>query len=117
MNGLTAAHNELPLGTLVRVTNLRNDQEVVLRINDRGPAIPGRLLDVSFEAARRLDFVQSGLAYVQIEVLDSSKGSGALTGQAQATDCIPTADCALSNLGVSNVEAIPRQGIAMVSAE
>jgi rare lipoprotein A len=71
MNGLTAAHNQLPLGTWIKVTNLKNNRSLILRINDRGPGIPGRLLDVSLEAARRLGFVSAGLTHVQIEVLVS----------------------------------------------
>lgn len=67
MNGLTAAHNTFPLGTWIRVTNLRNSRSVVLRINDRGPGIPGRILDVSMEAARELRFVPNGLTQVEIE--------------------------------------------------
>jgi rare lipoprotein A len=69
MNGLTAAHNTLPLGTWIRVTNLKNGRSVVLRVNDRGPGIPGRLLDVSMEAARQLQFVPNGLTQVQIELI------------------------------------------------
>jgi rare lipoprotein A len=70
MNGLTAAHRELPLGTRVRVTNLRNHRSVTLRINDRGPAILGRVIDVSMAAAKDLGFVRAGLAPVRIEILN-----------------------------------------------
>src|SRR5712692_8925164 len=76
MNGLTAAHNQLPLGTWIKVTNLKNNRSLVLRINDRGPGIPGRLLDVSLEAARRLGFVSAGLTHVQIEVIFSMASLG-----------------------------------------
>jgi rare lipoprotein A len=69
MNGLTAAHRELPLGTSVRVTNLRNDRSVTVTINDRGPSIPGRLIDVSLAAAKDLGFVRAGLAPVRIDVV------------------------------------------------
>ncbi len=69
MNGLTAAHMKLPLGTWVKVTNLRNGRSVILRINDRGPVIPGRILDVSAEAAYVLGFRGSGLGKVRIDVL------------------------------------------------
>jgi len=74
MNGLTAAHRTLPLGTKVRVTNLRNKRSLVLRINDRGPFIPGRILDVSMAAARRLGFGDAGLALVRVRVLSYPKG-------------------------------------------
>jgi rare lipoprotein A len=69
MNGLTAAHRDLPLGTKVRVTNLRNDRSVTLRINDRGPSIPGRVIDVSMAAAKDLGFVRAGLAPVRIQIV------------------------------------------------
>lgn len=58
--GLTAAHRTLPFGTMVRVTNLRNGRSVVVRINDRGPFIRGRVLDVSKAAAQSLGFIGSG---------------------------------------------------------
>lgn len=73
-DGLTAAHRELPIGTKVKVTNLQNNKSLVLRINDRGPSIPGRLLDVTKEAARRLGFFRSGLVKVRIEVVSQSAG-------------------------------------------
>lgn len=67
--GMTAAHRSLPFGTKVRVTNTRNGRSVVLRINDRGPYIRGRIIDVSTGAARILGMMGSGVAPVQIEVL------------------------------------------------
>ncbi|WGV24320.1 septal ring lytic transglycosylase RlpA family protein [Halotia branconii] len=67
--GMTAAHRSLPLGTKVRVTNTRNGRSVVLRINDRGPYIRGRIIDVSAGAARILGMISSGVAPVRIEVL------------------------------------------------
>jgi len=57
---LTAAHRTLPFGTKVRVTNSRNGKSVIVRINDRGPFIRGRILDLSKAAARQLDFVGAG---------------------------------------------------------
>jgi peptidoglycan lytic transglycosylase len=64
-NGLTAAHRTLPFGTQVRVTNKRNGQSVVVRINDRGPFIRGRVIDLTPAGARALGF--SGLAPVTVE--------------------------------------------------
>jgi len=69
MNGLTAASRELPLGTKIQVKNLTNNRSVVLRINDRGPYIPGRFLDVSKGAAERLGFTNAGLAHVEVKVI------------------------------------------------
>lgn len=68
MGGLTAAHRTLPLGTRLRVTNLENGRVVRVRVNDRGPYVPGRVLDLSREAARLLDMVERGVALVRLEV-------------------------------------------------
>jgi rare lipoprotein A len=76
MNALTAANPNLPLGTRVRVTNLRNRRSLVLRINDRGPFVRGRLLDVSRAAARLLGFAASGKARVRLQVLRSRPQPG-----------------------------------------
>jgi len=70
---LTAAHRSLPLGTRVQVTNLRNGRSVVVRVNDRGPFIRGRTLDVSRAAAQRLGMVGSGTARVRIAPLVASR--------------------------------------------
>ena len=69
MNALTAAHPKLPFGTKVRVTNLANGRSVVLRINDRGPYVKPRIIDVSRQAAERLGFRRAGLAKVRVEVI------------------------------------------------
>jgi len=68
-NDLTAVHSHLPFGSIIRVTNLRNNLSVELRVNDRNHFRNGRLLDVSKRAARELGFIGSGLARVEIEVL------------------------------------------------
>lgn len=69
-HGLTAAHRTLPFGTLVRVTNLRNNKSVVVRINDRGPFAHGRVIDLSLGAAKAVGLVASGVARVKFEVID-----------------------------------------------
>lgn len=69
-NALTAAHRTLPFGTRVRVTNLNNERSVVLRINDRGPFVRGRVIDVSRTAAVRLDMLRAGVVPVRVEALD-----------------------------------------------
>ena len=69
LNGFTAAHQTLPFGTTIRVTNLENNKEIVLRVNDRGPHIGRRRLDVSWAAAKRLGFVHSGATRVLVEVV------------------------------------------------
>lgn len=70
MNKLTAAHPSLPFDTRVRVTNLKNKKSVVVRINDRGPFVKNRIIDVSREAARKLDILHSGVARVKVEVVN-----------------------------------------------
>jgi rare lipoprotein A len=73
LNGLTAAHLTLPFGTTIRVTNLKNNKNILLRINDRGPHIGRRLIDVSWAAAERLGFVHSGTTPVRVEVVTYPK--------------------------------------------
>ncbi len=68
MRDFTAAHPSLPLGTFVKVTNLRNGKAVVVRINDRGPVVDGRIIDVSYNAARALGFNDRGLQRVRLEL-------------------------------------------------
>lgn len=70
MYQLTAAHPTLPMGTRVRVTRLENHRTVAVKINDRGPFLKGRILDLSYAAARVLDMVDQGTAQVRLEVLD-----------------------------------------------
>lgn len=70
MYAQTAAHPSLPLGSMVRVVNLRTHRSIVVRINDRGPYVEGRELDVSYEVARRLGFADRGLARVQLQLLE-----------------------------------------------
>jgi len=65
----TAAHKTLPMGTKVRVTNLVNGNSEVVRINDRGPFIKGRVIDVTIGTAEKLGFVRSGVVPVKVEVL------------------------------------------------
>jgi rare lipoprotein A len=66
---LTAAHRHLPLGSKVRVTNLENEKSVDVEINDRGPFIPGRIIDLSRAAAHALEMLEDGITRVRIEVL------------------------------------------------
>lgn len=68
-SAMTAAHKTLPMGSRVRVTNNRNGKSVVVRINDRGPYIKGRIIDVTKGAAQKLGFVNDGVVPVSVEVL------------------------------------------------
>ena len=68
-NTLTAAHRTLPFGTRVKVTALENNHSVIVRINDRGPFVEGRVIDLSRAAAAELQFIRAGLAKVRVEIL------------------------------------------------
>jgi len=65
----TAAHRQLPLGTLVKVTNLQNGRSVIVRVNDRGPVPQSRIIDLSYGAARMLEIPGDGLERVRIDVV------------------------------------------------
>jgi rare lipoprotein A len=71
MNAMTCAHRTLPLGSLVRVTNLRNHRSLVLRVNDRGPMIETRVVDLSYAAAKRLGFSHQGTVRVRLDLVDT----------------------------------------------
>ncbi len=70
MYGITAAHKTLPFNTVIRVTNLATSQSTLVRINDRGPFIPGRMLDLSYGAARKIGLVTPGTGEVRIEIVE-----------------------------------------------
>ena len=67
--GLTAAHRTLPMGAKIKVTNLKNKRSVILRVNDRGPGIASRIVDISMAAAQKLGFVTAGIALVEVMVI------------------------------------------------
>ena len=73
MYKLTAAHNFLPFGTIVRVVNLANGRSVIVRINDRGPFKKGRIIDLSYAAAKRIGIISKGTEKVKIEVIRMGK--------------------------------------------
>jgi rare lipoprotein A len=70
-NELTAAHKTLPMDTIVRVTNLENGKDVVVRINDRGPFVKDRIIDLSYAAAEQIDMLGPGTASVKVEVIST----------------------------------------------
>lgn len=73
-NALTAAHRTLPFGATVKVTNLDNQKSVIVKINDRGPFVNDRVIDLSKRAAEQLDFIKKGVAKVKVEVLKIPEG-------------------------------------------
>ena len=70
MHKMTAAHRNLPFGTVLEITNLKNEKKVLVTVTDRGPFVKNRVLDVSYEAAKRLDFVRTGIAHIRARVVN-----------------------------------------------
>ena len=81
---MTAAHRSLPFNTMVRVTNLSNGKWVVVRINDRGPFVRGRIIDVSPAAATELDFTRRGITKVQVSVMRDKDPEAATSASGKA---------------------------------
>jgi rare lipoprotein A len=79
MYGMTAAHKTLPLPAYVRVTNLQNGRSIVVRVNDRGPFVGNRIIDLSYTAAAKLEMLRNGTAMVEVRTLDASAVGTALT--------------------------------------
>ena len=76
MHAMTAAHRTFPLGSIVRVTNVKTGNAALVRITDRGPFIPGRVVDLSLAAARKVDVWQPGIAKVKVELMQSGATPG-----------------------------------------
>ncbi len=103
MHALSAAHKTLPMPTLVRVTNLENGRSVIVRVNDRGPFARGRLIDLSYAAARQLGFVEKGTARVRVQTLDREPPSRASLERPAPVSLVPKA-WAGSNNGLIYVQ-------------
>lgn len=88
MHALTAAHKTLPLPTYVRVRNLRNNKSVIVRVNDRGPFVDNRIIDLSYAAARRLDMIQDGTSLVEVTAINpgAERQTGADVAAARPLD-------------------------------
>ena len=84
MYGMTAAHKTLPLPTYVRVTNLRNGRTITVRINDRGPFVGTRLIDLSYTAAAKLDMLREGTTFVEVRALEPGGTPDNLTRTSEA---------------------------------
>ncbi|HEX9404150.1 MAG TPA: septal ring lytic transglycosylase RlpA family protein [Steroidobacteraceae bacterium] len=97
MYGMTAAHKTLPLPAYVRVTNLQNGRSVVVRVNDRGPFVGNRIIDLSYSAAAKLDMLRNGTAMVEVRTIDPSAPPPVITASATpAPAAAPPAATALT---------------------
>jgi len=90
MFGMTAAHKTLPLPAYVRVTNLQNGRSIVVRVNDRGPFVGNRIIDLSYTAAAKLDMLRNGTAFVEVRAIDPSVPEHAVSA-ATTTPTLPLA--------------------------
>jgi len=91
MHAMTAAHKTLPLPSYVRVRNLRNDKSIVVRVNDRGPFVHNRIIDLSYSAAMKLDMIRDGTGLVEVTIIDLDAPSGDRpTRQTTPPEPVPT---------------------------
>ncbi|MEH6444681.1 MAG: septal ring lytic transglycosylase RlpA family protein [Oceanospirillaceae bacterium] len=89
MYGMTAAHKSLPIPTYVKVTNLANNKHIIVRVNDRGPFHKGRVIDLSYAAAAKLDMLNSGTAQVEVEAINAKVWNSIANKSAQPKDATP----------------------------
>lgn len=108
-NKLTAAHKTLPFGTKVRVTNLSNNNIVEVVINDRGPFVEDRVIDLSRSAAEKLGFIVQGLAEVKIEVIDAGDGKGG--GQIKPVGNVAVSDREYYDFKVEKINPVSGFGV------
>jgi rare lipoprotein A len=108
MHALTAAHTTLPIPTWVEVTNLANGKRVVVKVNDRGPFVDNRLIDLSYAAALQLDMIRNGTARVEVRALDAPPGTPAVTTTATTTaTAAPTASRPVAPPASAAVDTAP----------
>ena len=103
MYAMTAAHKSLPLPTYAEVTNLRNGRKVIVKINDRGPFVGDRIIDLSYAAAARLDILNSGTGLVEVRAIDPLAPS-TVTAQAPARDTAPLSPIATASAAPAPVQ-------------
>jgi rare lipoprotein A len=112
MYGMTAAHKTLPIPCYARVTNLSNGRSVIVRINDRGPFVANRLIDLSYTAAARLDMIRGGTAFVEVQTLLPGAPL-TVTTTPPATAAMTPAATPVEPIGVATgAEALPTPGAA-----
>ncbi len=106
MYGMTAAHRTLPLPAYVRVTNLQNGRSVVVRVNDRGPFVGNRIIDLSYTAAAKLDMLRSGTAMVEVRSIDPGTAPRPAAVQVAAATAAPAAPAAPAATAASALAAV-----------
>jgi len=91
MRAMTGAHRTLPLGTVVRVTNVKNGKQVRVRINDRGPYVNGRIIDLSYAAAQKLGMMEDGVAAISLEVV-GNHGTQLMTAEDRSVTALASTE-------------------------
>jgi len=110
MYAMTAAHKTLPLPAYVRVTNLQNGRSIVVRVNDRGPFVGNRIIDLSYTAASKLDMLRNGTAMVEVRTLEAASEGAPLTAALAAPPTAPPGTPSVttaSDLGGGAVSTVP----------
>ena len=97
MHAMTAAHKTLPLPTDVRVTNLRNGKSIVVRVNDRGPFVDNRIIDLSYSAARKLDMISTGTTFVEVETFMGNATKAPLLADSASRPTVTKAAVSIAN--------------------
>ena len=116
MNELTAAHKTLPMPTMVRVTNLEIGRSMILRVNDRGPFVNGRIIDVSRRSAQLLGFYGPGTAKVKVEVVSGRTGGSFIADAAETSEAERTAVASAPRGEVAVERLPPPEGVAQAPA-
>jgi rare lipoprotein A len=120
MYGMTAAHKSLPLPSYVRVRNLRNGKSIIVRVNDRGPFVDNRLIDLSYAAAMKLDMITDGTSLVEVTAISFDKSpaqSVATVATAETPESPETAETAAAAKMVETAETVIAEQPAEVPAE
>jgi peptidoglycan lytic transglycosylase len=107
MNAMTAAHKTLPLPSYARVTNLRNGRSIVVRINDRGPFVRNRILDLSYAAAQALDIATAGTGIVDIQTVEPDTGDYALADASASSTAIPRGAAGAGEVADATAALVP----------
>jgi rare lipoprotein A len=116
MYAMTAAHKTLPLPAYVRVTNLQNGRSIVVRVNDRGPFVGNRIIDLSYTAASKLDMLRNGTAMVEVRSLEPVFGGAPLVAQGTASTAAPNAAPVAAPLTATPLTATPPTATPLTAA-
>ena len=116
MYAMTAAHRTLPLPSYARVTNLANGRSVIVRINDRGPFVANRVVDLSYTAAVRLDMLRNGTAFVELQTITPEAAGGVVSNAQAAPPSAPAGGALYVQVGAFGDDANAQAVVARLQA-